>query len=91
MDKIFDDAIDDHVRAYVVYGKTADKKLYVDKEMKTTQATKAEVEDAFKKGALLIVAGSDYLKAVSMTGTTVKTVAMGSSAVELTSWTVAAE
>ena len=56
MDKIFDDAIDDHVRAYVVYGKTADKKLYVDKEMKTTQATKAEVEDAFKKGALLIVA-----------------------------------
>lgn len=91
MNKIFDDAIDNHVRAYVVYGNAEDKQLYVDAEMSATQATQAEVEDAFKKGALLIVSGSEYLKAVSMSGTTVKTIAMGATAVELTSWTVATE
>lgn len=88
MEKIYEDAVDLNVRAYVVYGKTADKKLYLEKDCKT-QAAKAEVEDAFKKGMLLIMDGSNILKPISMAGTTVKTVTEASSTVSLVSWAVA--
>lgn len=89
MNPIYEDAVDSNVRAYVVYGKTADKKLYLEADFKT-QATKAEVEDAFKKGMLLVIDGSTTLKPVAMTGTTVKTVTEASSTVSLVSWTVSA-
>ena len=48
--------------------------------------TKAALEDAFKKGRLLVFDGTNYLVAISMAGGKVKTVGMGASAVELTEW-----
>lgn len=89
MNPIYEDAVDLNVRSYVVYGRTGDKKLYIESDFKT-QATKAEVEDAFKKGMLLVMDGSTILKPVVMTGTTVKTVTEAASTVSLVSWTVAA-
>ena len=85
MERIYDQAKDIHVATYVLYAKTADKKLYLESSY-TTQVTKAELEDAFKKGRLLIFDGTNYLVAISMAGGKVKTVGMGASAVELTEW-----
>ena len=83
MERIYDQAKDVHVATYVLYAKTADKKLYLESSY-TTQVTKAELEDAFKKGRLLVFDGTTYRVAVSMSGGKVKTVGTGSSAVELT-------
>lgn len=85
MERIYDQAKDVHVATYVLHAKRADKKLYLESSY-TTQVTKAELEDAFKKGRLLILDGPNYLVAISMVGGKVKTVGMGASAVELTEW-----
>ena len=85
MERIYDQAKDVHVATYVLYAKTADKKLYRESSY-TTQVTKAELEDAFKKGRLLVFDGTNYLVAISMANGKVKTVGMGASAVELTEW-----
>lgn len=89
MKTIYENSKDQHIRKLVVYGKTADKKLYYESDFKT-QVTKADAEDAFKKGMLLIMDTTTMLIPVSMAGTTVKTVAEASSNVSLTSWTVKA-
>lgn len=88
MEKIFEHLNDVHVRACVAYGKTADKKLYYEADYKT-QVTKADMEDAFLKGLLVIDDGTNKLTPVAMTGATVTTVKMGTSAVETTTWTAA--
>lgn len=85
MEKIFERVEDLHVRAVVVYGKTADKKLYLESDYKT-QAAAADVEKAFKLGALLVNDGTNLLVPVSFAAGKVKTVGMGASAVELTEW-----
>lgn len=59
MNKIFEQSKDLHVANYVVYGKAADKKLYVDAAF-TTQADEADVADAFAKGRLLVVLGDAH-------------------------------
>lgn len=73
MEKKFEQAKDLHVRNYVVYGKAADKKLYYDAAY-TKQVSKADLEDAFNKGALLIVDGSNKLVPVVLVGNAVKTI-----------------
>ena len=85
MERIYDQAKDVNVATYVLYAKTADKKLYLEPSY-TTKVSKDELADAFKKGRLLIFDGTNYLVAISMAGGKVKTVGMGSSAVELTEW-----
>lgn len=72
MKTIFNDLKDLQVRKFVVYGKAADHKLYYDAAYKE-QVSKADVEDAFKKGMLLIVDGESYHEAVSLTGEKVST------------------
>lgn len=89
MEKTMENAKDLHVRVRTVYGKAADHKLYYDSKY-TTQVTKADAEDAFKKGMLLIVDTTTTLVPVAMTGTTVKTVAGSSTAATLVDWAVAA-
>ena len=89
MKTIYENSKDQHIRKLVVYGKTADKKLYYESDFKT-QVTQADAEDAFKKGMLLIMDTTTMLIPVSMASTTVKTVAEASSSVSLTSWTVKA-
>ena len=85
MVRIYDQAKDVNVATYVLYAKTADKKLYLEPSY-TTKVSKAELEDAFKKGRLLVFDGTNYLVAISMHGGKIKTVGMGASAVELTEW-----
>lgn len=85
MERIYDQAKDVHVATYILYGKTADKKLYLESSY-TTQVTKDALEDAFKKGRLLVFDGTNYLTAISLANGKVKTVGMGTSAVELTEW-----
>lgn len=85
--KFYEQGKDLHVANYVAYGKTADHKLYADEAYKET-VTKAEIEDAVKKGRLVIVEGANYLipiafgaiGAVTVTaGDTVKTQAWAAS------------
>ena len=85
MDKIYAGFNDVHVRNYVVYGKSADKKLYYEPTYKT-QVTKSDLVDAFDKGALVIVDGSSKLVPVVLTGNTVKTIGESSSALAFTTW-----
>lgn len=87
---IMEHADDQHVRAYVVYGKAADNKLYYEKDYKT-QVTQADAENAFKKNLLQIVDTTTTLVPVAMIGTTVKTVAGSSTAATLTDWAVKAD
>lgn len=51
--------------------------------------SKADMEDAFLKGLLLIDDGANKLTPVAMTGATVTTVKAGSSAVESVTWSAA--
>jgi hypothetical protein len=75
MKPIYEDAHDVHIRSNLVYAKAADKKLYYEAAY-TNQVTQADLEDAFKKGTLLIVDGSKYLKAVELVGNIVKTLCL---------------
>lgn len=90
MEKIFERVEDLHVRAVVAYGKAADKKLYLEADYKTLMSA-ADLEKAFKLGALLVNDGTNLLVPVSFAGGKVKTVGMGASAVELTEWTAEAD
>lgn len=65
MNKIFEQSKDLHVANYVVYGKAADKKLYIDAAF-TTQADEADVADAFTKGRLLVAVGDVSYVPVAM-------------------------
>lgn len=87
MDKIYQNFNDTNVRSYVVYGKTADHKLYVNSEYKT-EAAKAEVIDAFEKGMLIIVDGSNKLVPVAMTASKLVTVSISTSTVSGTEWNI---
>lgn len=92
MERIYEQEKDLHIRNNLVYGKTADKKLYYDAAY-TRQVTCEDLREAFKKGFLLIFDGANYLIPVSIpmdsdaSPNKVKTVGAGTSAVELTEWT----
>lgn len=91
MKKIYEDANDQHVRNLVVFGKAADSKIYVDAEYET-QATQAEVEEAFGKSMLLVKVGDNYFKPIAIAGNKVLTVALTGSPAALagTEWAAAA-
>lgn len=93
MDKIFQDAKDKNVKALVVYGKTADHKLYSDSAYTAAnKVTQAEVEDAFKKGMLIIVNGDNWLRPTALNGNKVYTATLEGSpaAATVTEWTAVA-
>lgn len=52
MTKIYEDANDQHVRAVVIYKKSAQTYAYVDAEF-TTKFTTSALKDAFVKGAVI--------------------------------------
>lgn len=76
LNKLYEQGKDLHVANYMAYGKTADHKLYADAAFKET-VTKAELEDAFKKGRLIVVDGANYLLPVAFGATGVVTVTAG--------------
>lgn len=79
-----------HVKGVVVYGKTADHKLYEDAAF-TVEAMQAEVVSLFEKNLLLINDGTNLLKPVALTSAkAVVTVMAGESAVTSATWTAKA-
>lgn len=89
MEKLFIDASDKYVAAVIVYGKSADSKLYVDAEY-SAQAGEAEVADAFVKGILVVKNGNKIFKPVKVDGNKVTTIDYASSTVSATEWTAKA-
>lgn len=63
MDKIYEDANEQHVRAVKVYKKTAQTKAYVDSGY-TTQFKTSELENAFIKGALIVLEDGTLAKPI---------------------------
>lgn len=59
MDKIYEQAKDLHVAAYIAYVKKGDKYAYTDAECQK-KFTTSELADAFKKGLLVIAEGVTY-------------------------------
>ena len=98
MKPIYNDAKDLQVRKFVVYGKAADHKLYLDSAYKKL-AAEADIVDAFDKGMLLIVEATGSSVPVFRTEGTVYTVGTKSisstesanEVANLVGWTVTAE
>ena len=88
LNKLYEQGNDLHVANYMAYGKTADHKLYADSGLKET-VTKAEIEDAFKKGRLVIIEGANYLVPVAFGTTGVITVTAGDT-VKTQAWAASA-
>ncbi len=88
LNKFYEQGKDLHVANYMAYGKPADHKLYADEAYKET-VTKAEIEDAFKKGRLVIIEGANYLVPVAFGTTGVITVTAGDT-VKTQAWTASA-
>lgn len=85
LNKLYEQGKDLHVVTYMVYGKTADHKLYADKALKET-VTAAEIEDSFKKGRLVIVEGANFLVPVAFGTAGIVTVTAGET-VKTQAWT----
>ena len=91
LNKFYEQGKDLHVANYAAYGKTGDHKLYADKALKET-VTKAEIEDAFKKGRLVILEGENYLVPVSYGTAGVVTIDSTTAATpKAVTWTASAE
>ena len=65
LEHIYIDGNDKYVGNYLVFGKAADSKLYVDEEL-TEQVSQADLNEAFTKGLLLIKVGNDFFKPVKV-------------------------
>ena len=87
--KFYEQGKDLHVANYIVYGKTADHKLYADKALKETVTT-VEIEDAFKKGRLVIIEGTNYLVPIGFSAAGAVTIDTASTLKAVT-WTASAE
>ena len=85
LERILNDAKDQYVAALVVYGKSADKKLYLEAGYKN-QAAQADVEDAFTKNLLLVKVGDDFFKPVKISGNKVTIADLVTSSVTLTEY-----
>lgn len=94
MKKVDQKAADKNVESYIVYGKTADSKLYYEAEY-TTQVSQEDLQAAFTKGMLLIhtISGTTvtYFRPVSVSDNKAVTIAKSSSSAVPTEWTAAAE
>lgn len=75
---------DQHIRTVILYGKTADHKLYAD-EKYTVKVAADFIESVFKKGMLLISDGTSMLRPVKFAASKVVTVD-GTTAVTGTEW-----
>lgn len=75
---------DQHIHTVILYGKTADHKLYAD-EKYTVKVAADFIESAFKKGMLLVSDGTSMLRPVKFAAGKVVTVD-GTTTVTGTEW-----
>lgn len=90
MDTKFINASDKNVANYVVYGKSADSKLYLESDYKT-QVPVSVAKAAFEKGLLIIKNGDVVLVPVNMSTNKFLTVALSSGSLAGTEWLAKAE
>ena len=91
MKKIFDDAKDKNVANVVFYGDETDNKLYYEASGSTkTQVTQADLEDAFKKGRLIVAVGDNMYTPVKVAANKVTVADIVSNAVALVDYTAKA-
>lgn len=91
MDKIFEKANDQHVRNFVLYGKSEDNTLYYDSANKVAVEEFDDVKRLFEIGALLINDGTNVLVPVALTSNSVKTIGESSQTLAFVEWTIASE
>ena len=89
MEKIFQDAKDKYVTAVIVYGKTADSKIYVDADF-SEQVGIDVVKDAFEKGVLMVKVGDAEFRPVKVAGVKVTVIDVVSAAVSATEFSAKA-
>ena len=71
MDKIFEHANEQHVKAGIVYFKAADSLLYYDSDFTTgNTVSKAELINLFKKGILVVDDGTSFVRPTVLTVST---------------------
>lgn len=63
MDKIYQDANDKNVAAYIIYKKSGQTKAYADAAT-TVQLTTAQLKDAFSKGAIIKLEDGSFVKPI---------------------------
>lgn len=64
--KFYEDANDQHVRAFFVYKKTGQTKAYRDAEF-TDQFTTSALKDVFIKGAIIVLEDGSLVKPIKYT------------------------
>ena len=85
MRKVYDDAKDKNVANFVVYGKAADNNVYYE-EAYTTQVKQEDLEDAFLKGRLIVMAGDVALIPVALDANKVATIDVSGTTVSGAEW-----
>lgn len=89
MDKIFEHANEQHLRALIVYGDTEDGNLYYEPEH-VNKVDANDVDNAYKKGALRIDDGTNLLSPISMAGRVVLTIDGAPGEGRMTGWVASA-
>lgn len=90
MERVFDDANDKNVAAYVVYGKASDSKLYYSSADNADQVTEADLANFFAKGRVIIKSGTASFAVVKVAANKAYTVDEVSSAIALVEWSAKA-
>jgi hypothetical protein len=90
MERVFDDANDKNVAAYVIYGKASDSKLYYSSVDGADQVTEADLADIFAKGRVIIKSGTASYAVVKVAANKAYTIDEVSSAVSLVEWSAKA-
>jgi hypothetical protein len=90
MERVFDDANDKNVAAYVVYGKASDSKLYDSTANDAKQITQEELANFFAKGRLIVKVSTASYVVVKVVANKAYTVDLVSGAVSVTEWSAKA-
>ena len=86
MERVFDDANDKNVAAYVVYGKASDSKLYDSTADDAKQITQEELANFFTKGRLIVKVSTASYAVVKVAANKAYTVDLVSGTVSVTEW-----
>lgn len=90
MERVFDDANDKNVAAYVVYGKASDSKLYDSTAEDAKQITQEELANFFAKGRLIVKVSTASYAVVKVAANKAYTVDLVSGSVSVTEWSAKA-
>ena len=90
MERVFDDANDKNVAAYVVYGKASDSKLYDSTAEDAKQITQEELANFFAKGRLIVNVSTASYAVVKVAANKAYTVDLVSGTVSVTEWSAKA-